>query len=139
MELSQLIEAVGVAVQQAQSGVERTAVEEYLRYFRDPEGKEQSGQGKLLFPQTVEVALPGEDGTLTPVSVPVVALVNHDPMRLEQVRVRLNIAPVLDGTGELQVSAAPAQESGHSLELLFQAGEAGEAAARIGGAVSRLL
>jgi len=139
MELSELIAAVGVSVQQAQSRVERTAAEEYLGYFRAPgENGAVGGEGALV-PWTVEVSLPGEDGQAAPVAVPVVALVNHNPMRLEQVRVRMNIVPALTEGGGVEVSAAPAGEEGNSLELTFRAGEAGEAAARIGGTASRLL
>lgn len=135
MELSELIGAVGAGVQEAQALVERTAEREYLRYFQPP----AEGEGRALVPRTVKVTLPREDGTAAVLPVPLVALVNHAPLRLEQVRVRLNIAPTLTGRGTVEVTAAPAEKGGHSLELLFQAGEPGEGAARLNGAASQML
>lgn len=139
MELSELIGAVGAGVQEAQALVERTAEREYLRYFQPPAEEGAEGEGRALVPRTVKVTLPREDGTAAVLPVPLVALVNHAPLRLEQVRVRLNIAPTLTGRGTVEVTAAPAEEGGHSLELLFQAGEPGEGAARLNGTASQML
>ncbi len=139
MELSDLIGAVGACVQQAQVLVERTAEREYLRYFHSPVEEGEGALRRVLIPQTVEVALPGGEGAEAVLPVPLVALVNHAPMRLEQVRVRLNIAPTLTERGTVEVEAASPEEGGDSLELLFQAGEPGEGAARLNGAASQKL
>lgn len=143
MKMETLIAAVGASVQRAQSAVEQAAVEQYLGYFhRRPTANDMlgaEGPEQALRPRTLEVQLPDGEGEERRVAVPLVALANHNTLRLEQVKVRLNITPSLTEEETVEVEAAPNSENGHSVELVFQSDGATEAAARISDAANRLL
>lgn len=140
MRMDDLIAVVGSCVQRAQAAVEQAAVEQYMGYFErsvstqrlaDEEKREE-----MLVPRTLDVALPGEDRT---VQVPVLALVNHNTLRLDQVKVRMNLIPTRLDKEQMEVEAAPQGQEGHSLELVFQADGVNEAVARISGVAGQML
>lgn len=128
MELRELIAGVGLSVQQAQAALEDAALRQYLDYFCPSEGENAAGVPRL--PRTVLLSHPGGQGE-SPLEVPLVALCSHNAMRLEQVRVRLNVAPSAEDGQTLKVSPAPAEENGNTIELLFQCGAPSEGIARI--------
>lgn len=128
MELRELIAGVGLSVQQAQAALEDAALRQYLDYFLPL--KEEGATVVPRAPRTVLLSHPGGQGD-GPLEVPLVALCNHNAMRLEQVRVRLNIAPSEEDGQTLNVSPAPAEENGSTIELLFQCGSPSEGIARI--------
>lgn len=128
MELQELIAGVGLSVQRAQAALEDAALRQYLDYFLPSEKGDTAGA--LRVPRTVSLSHPGGREE-NPLEVPLVALCNHNAMRLEQVRVRLNIAPSAEDGQTLNVSPAPAEENGSTIELLFQCGSPSEGIARI--------
>lgn len=128
MELRELIAGVGLSVQQAQAALEDAALRQYLNYFLP--SKEEDAAIVPRAPRTVLLNHPGGQGE-SPLKVPLVALCSHNAMRLEQVRVRLNVAPSMEDGQALMVSPAPAEENGNTIELLFQCGSPSEGIARI--------
>ena len=128
MELQELIAGVGLSVQQAQAALEDAALRQYLDYFLPSE--EEGAAVVPRAPRTVSLSHPGGQGEHH-LEVPLVALCNHNAMRLEQVRVRLNIAPSAEDSQTLKVSPVPVEENGSTIELLFQCGSPSEGIARI--------
>lgn len=128
MELRELIAGVGLSVQQAQAALEDAALRQYLDYFL-PAGDEDAVELPRT-PRTVLLNRPGGQGG-APLEVPLLALCSHNAMRLEQVRVRLNVASAMEDGHALKVSPAPAEENGSAIELLFQCGSPSEGIARI--------
>ncbi len=128
MELRELIAGVGLSVQQAQAALEDAALRQYLDYFLPSEGGDAVRTPRI--PRTVLLSHPGGQGE-SPLEVPLVALCSHNTMRLEQVRVRLNVAPSAEDGHPLKVSPAPLEENGNTIELLFQCGSPSEGIARI--------
>lgn len=128
MELRELIAGVGLSVQQAQAALEDAALRQYLDYFLPSD--EGNSVSAPRVPRTVLLSQPGgQEGT--PLEVPLVALCSHNAMRLEQVQVRLNVAPCAEDGQNLKVSPAPPEENGSTIELLFQCGSPCEGIARI--------
>ena len=141
--MDDLISAVGSCVQRAQAAIEQAAVDQYMEYFEQPvlsrgmpDEDEPDG---MLKPRTLDVALPGEEGEDRTVQVPLVALVNHNTLRLDQVKVKMNIIPTTLGQGQVEIEAAPPGKEGHSVELVFQADGVNEAVARISSAANQML
>lgn len=134
MELQELIAGIGLSVQQAQAAVEEAALRQYLDYFSPLDGEEAMGAPRI--PRTVLLNPPDGRGG-DPIKVPLVALCSHNAMRLEQVQVRLNVAPAMEDGHTLNVSPAPAEENGNTIELLFQCGAPSEGIARISDSASQ--
>lgn len=128
MELQELIAGVGLSVHQAQAALEDAALQQYLNYFHPPENGSPTGDSRA--PRTVLLSHPGGPGK-EPLKVPLVALCSHNTMRLEQVRVRLNVAPTMENGQALTVSPAPVGDTENTIELLFQCGPPCEGIARI--------
>lgn len=134
MELKELIAGVGLSVQQAQAALEDAALRQYLDYFL-PAG-DDAGSVAPRSPRTVLLSQPGGQGG-TPLEVPLVALCSHNAMRLEQVRVRLNVESCAQDGKTLEISPAPAEENGSTIELLFQCTSPCEGIARINDSASQ--
>ena len=134
MELQELITGVGLSVHQAQAALEDAALRQYLDYFLPAE--EGSATGASRVPRTVLLNHPGGQEE-SPLKVPLVALCNHNAMRLEQVRVRLNVTPSTEDGQALKVSPTPPEDNGNTIELLFQCGPPCEGIARINDSASQ--
>lgn len=140
MYMDDLIAGVGSCVQRAQAAVEQAALEQYMGYFERSvpvQGVPDEEKPKeILIPRILDMTLPGDMRT---VPVPLVALVNHNTLRLDKVKVRMNLIPTRLDNERVEVEAAPQGQEGHSLELVFQADGVNEAIARISSTASQMM
>lgn len=134
-ELTSLMSAIGRAVRDAQSCLDRQAVTDYCAYFQhDPH--ESGTKGLELTPVSRCFALPGEGGSRR-IEVPEVALARHDAVTLDTVHVSLNVlASLREGDGAVMVEVGPGGGEGEKppysrLELTFRGAPPSEGIARI--------
>lgn len=134
MDMSKLVSSIGIAVQQAQHHIEEHQAQQYLHYF-DASGSENGEQEQGLAPKTCLLNLPGEGEA---VQVPLLSLVHHNNMNLDQltIKFRVDMAEMKEGidlqTGACTKSEAEAAASGSGeVELIFRQSPAPEGIARI--------
>lgn len=129
--LETLLSSIGQAVQESQAFLERQAAEDYCGYFHPLEREEV---GAPLTPTVQSFQFPDGKGGYQVVEVAQSALVHHNSMALDTVRVRLHIHPELEETGGVQVEVGPGgqeAEVGDVLELTFRASPMAEGIARV--------
>lgn len=132
MGLETLLSSIGQAVQESQAYLERQAVEDYCGYFHPLE--QEKGGGMPLTPVVRSFQFPDGKGGYQLVEVPQAALVHHNAMALDTVRVRLHIQPKLEETDGIRVEVGPGGqelEAGDVLELTFRASPMAEGIARV--------
>lgn len=131
IELTALLAGVGEAVQQAQTHLERQAVEQFCSYFSAGEGE----NGVALAPASRQFLLPDPKEGVRRLEAAEAALVHHNTMTLDTVRVQLNILPRLEDDSRLLVEVGPAGEevdpAYSRLELTFRGASAAEGVARL--------
>ena len=127
MELSDLIERIGIAVQNANTTIEQMAVAAYLGQSYDRDGEE-------FTPVSFQVSLPTASGKKQ-VNVPVTALMHHTSLRLEQVDVSLKFQIEEDSGDSVMVSVKspehPEASTMNELSLQFKNAPPAEGMARI--------
>lgn len=133
LELATLMSAIGQAVGEAQSHLDRQALVHYEAYFQ--KGSEE-GERPGLRPVSRCFALPGE-GDGRRLEVPEVALARHDAVTLETVHVSLNVRASLRETdGAVMVEVGPGGGEGEKppysrIELTFRGAPPSEGIARM--------
>lgn len=131
MELSDLIERIGIAVQNANSAIEQVAVAAYLGQSYDRVN--DAGQDKYT-PVSFQVSVPTAAGEKK-VNVPVTALMHHTSLRLEQVDVNLKFQIEEDSGDRVMVSVKspkhPEASTLNELSLQFKSAPPAEGMARI--------
>lgn len=130
--LEALLSGIGQAVQESQAYLERQAVEDYCGYFHPLEQVE--GGSAPLTPVVRSFQLPDGKGGYQVVEVAQSALVHHNAMALDTVRVRLHIHPEPEETDGIRVEVGPGGqelEAGDVLELTFRASPMAEGIARV--------
>jgi len=106
--LEQFCSLVGAAVQQAQQSIENYACHSYWQYF-EPAASTDAGDnaegGEVFTPKFRRIRLPGP--VEREVRVPLLSLVNHAAMSLEQVKVRVKVQAKSTPVDGLKVEIAP--------------------------------
>lgn len=149
VNLSALFTAIGNAVNEAQQAIGRDAIDRHWQeYYRNCKATEEGADGmEGIVPRTKRIFLPSSSSEEKVVNVPILTMVHHGVMTLDQVKVRLNVRAVVDETtGGLKVAAVPFRqetkefmgeketESGvaeNVVELVFQREAPPEGVARI--------
>lgn len=135
MKLQEMLASVGASVQQAQRYLEDNAVNTFFKQYFNREAVENMDSAKPSWtPKTQPVTLIRPGGESAKIDVPVLTLVNHDVMGLEEVKVKLRLdLEENDKTGELYARAACCDGSvgAHEVELTFQRHVETEGAARV--------
>lgn len=149
LDLFKLLTAVGSAVKEAQLELETSHLGHYLRHFEQVEDE----NGPVLKPKMVRIEVPQPGGGVKLLSVPVVALVRHHALSLEQVTVRLAVTPAIDAeTGHIRAALAPqaklptdapdaqdAKPPRQEIELVFKRDDTPEGLARLSDEATRLI
>ena len=135
LELTSLMSAIGQAVRDAQSCLDRRAVADYCAYFQGQSG-ENGVESLDLTPVRRYFTLPGEGGGRR-LEVPEVALARHDTVMLDTVHVSLNVlASLRKEDGAVMVEVGPGGGEGEKppysrIELTFRGAPPSEGIARI--------
>ena len=138
VELETLLTSIASSVQTSQAAIQLNAYKHFMKYFTasTKNGGIESGERKPApthFPLTQYFNV-SDSSTNTNVAVPAVALVNHDSLVLENVKVVLNVSGVCDGE-HFMVSTEPINDSQgvqhHQITLDFKQKEPSEGISRI--------
>ena len=135
ISLTELIASIGTSVQAARRAVDECAAQLYFQGFDSPMGEEG-----VYRPVAKRIELAnggGPEAESKVVCVPVTALMNHQSMRLDQVDVKMKLAPC-DVNGALKFRVGPGGEEDAPQEgawaefsLSFQSGDMPEGTARL--------
>ena len=149
LDLLSLLSAIGGAIKDAQRTLETVHLEHYLQHFEQKE----DDAGPFLQPKTIRLAVPQPNGENRMMEVPLVALVRHHALSLEQVTVRLAVGADVDkGTGRIRATLGPAPkpppedadgkaapQSRQEIELVFKRDDTPEGLARLSDEAVKLI
>lgn len=139
MKIENLLQTIGVAVQEAHKSIEYNSVNQFFGNYFDK--TEKNGGNITYTPKIVEVEIPSphSDADAKVLYTPIAALVQHKNLNLDCVKLNLNIDVAEETDGGLQISAQGAnstQDSTESkrvgmLEITLKCSDAAEGIARI--------
>ncbi len=150
--INELIESIGKAVSEAQQNIELHSLYRFFNYFEEEaEDGERDEGGQVLSPKTAKMAVPKSDditGTVV-TEIPLLSLVPHNQVSLQQVSVKMKVCLYTDDTDEIMadmnvparnVSASPdaagevcsgATTQMHEVELVYNVSEKSEGLSRV--------
>ncbi len=146
VELSALMSAVGRAVQDAQSCLERQAITNYCAYYKQQPSLAAAADGlegeihenSVFSPVSRCFSLPGGEQGTRQVEVAEAALVRHDTVSLDTVHVHLNLQVSMrreDGAVLARVGPGDEEANGEipysQLEMTFRGTPMSEGIARV--------
>ena len=146
VSFTSLVEQLGRSVQDAQNRLDQEAVDTFFRCFEtisqpvNGRGRSDDGRDVWDIPVTRRLGIPASGGELKAVDVPVAALLQHQTMCLDTVKVRLSLnTQVRKEDGMLLVEPGPAGMSGEEetnaplgeAEFIFKAAPPAEGVARL--------
>lgn len=139
MKIENLLQTIGIAVQEAHKAIEYNSVNQFFGNYFDK--TEKNGGDITYTPKIVEVEIPasGPRGNSKVLYTPIAALVQHKNLNLDCVKLNLNIDVSEETDGGLQVSAQGAnsvQDNTESkrfgtLEITLKCSDTAEGIARI--------
>lgn len=148
--IGELIESIGKAVSDAQQNMEKQSLYSFFDYF--DEAAENSNEDSMqLCPKTARVALPSSNDITetTAVEIPLLSLVHHNQVSLDQVSVKMKICLYLDEHSDIKVDMnAPIMNSAlssdnseerrqsdqlqvHEMELVYRVSDKSEGLSRV--------
>lgn len=138
VKLETLLTSIATSVQTSQAAIQQNAYENFMQYFVSPTEKDGSHSDnaesiQTLFPILSHFRVPdsAEGGDI---AIPAVALVNHDSLVLENIKVVLNVSGVSNGKN-FMVNTKPMNDTQelehHQITLEFKHKEPTEGMSRI--------
>lgn len=139
MRIEALLNSLGTAAQEAYGDIEAQNLMQFLENYFE---RSVNGSGDVTYtPKLIQVEIPSiEPGKGDKqLSVPLAALVHHNKLNLENVKIKLNIGVTEEANGGLQVSpqGAPAQDDdagskqSGTIEINFKCADTSEGISRI--------
>lgn len=138
MDMKQLIQEIGTSVQEAHNAVDAFAMQ---RFFEDYfEENASNGSADAYSPKMLKLELPAAEGQGGKcMQIPVAALVQQQSLRLDTVKIRMNMCLTETKENKLRLTPentaldAESEEDSHvgMLELTLKCGDAAEGIARI--------
>lgn len=133
--LDHFIKSIGIAIRSAQEETERYSLEAYKNWFVEEEAED--GDIRLK-PKTIMVSLPKNDGTYAEKEIPIIALLNHHSLTLDETRIKMSLISRWDDHEQkLVVESGPISSEGDGksldrceVELIFKGSTSGEGVAR---------
>lgn len=120
-EVGKLVESFGIAISEAQQGLERHALQRFFQYFEPVSGggaqtrrewipnnaenmQKKEWETQLMQPAITKILMPCEDdlSKKTVVEIPLVALASHMQVQLNKVTVKVNTKFLTDGAGSVK-------------------------------------
>lgn len=139
MRIENLIHSVGNAVQESHKMIELNSIENFFNHYFD-EVKNENSNTVTYKPKTVEIMVPGKDDSKS-ILAPVAALVQHNHMNIDYVKINLNINVTDEKEDKLEVTAENAQSNNSNtdedrcntgeIEIMFKCKDSPEGIARI--------
>lgn len=140
MTIESMIGSIGASVQAAHSMIEKGAVSEFFDAFfeKQEESGELQSKDAVYKPKTLKIVMPSASDTESgkTLTAPVAALVKHNNMNIDYVKINLNIGITDEKGDRLQVSSQPrkdakADDLSGEMEIMFKCKDAPEGISRI--------
>lgn len=140
IEITDLMKGISKAIKEAQAYIEDNSLEIFYSYFETQNSIERK-EGPLRS-KTKKFLIPNVEGMYIEKNIPVVSLVNHHSLQLEEVRLKMQVTGRWDnGTNKLMVNVEPIPHDLDStkredkkyaeIELIFKKNDAPEGVQRI--------
>lgn len=128
LPLETLLQSIGQAVQQAQTGMEIGAEQLYWQTWQQSD--DSAGTCRPIC-RRLEIPMgPGQEPRI--LELPVAALYHHQPMALDTVQIRLRFMPQAGEQGlELELEPTPKGDTASELTLTYQRQASPEGMARV--------
>ncbi len=138
VELETLLTSIASSVQMSQAAIQQNAYQNFLEYFVDTAAKnsleDAEHEKKTMHVPIIHHFNISEESESEGIAVPSVALVNHNSLVLDNVKVVLNVSGVPDGN-HFMVSTEPMNDEHgmehHQITLEFKQKEPSEGIARM--------
>lgn len=137
--LESLLCSIAASVQASQNSIRHNAYSSFMRYFveesdvNNSENLTDAGRSTALMPLMEHFRI-NDSPDSADIEVPAVALVNHNPMVLDKVKIVLNVSGVSDGE-HFMVDTEPGNAANdtehHQVTLEFKQTEPSEGMARV--------
>jgi hypothetical protein len=138
MFLDDVIKGICIAIKDAQEAIDLYQLDQYKKCFAVAEGEEAAGQA----PRMLSLPIPQGDGSYKAKEIPIVTLMHHDSLHLDEVRFRMAVDSSWDEeTSRMRIdmkslsgetaSDADNPKRHQEIELVFKRGESSEAVARL--------
>ncbi|MDO5558491.1 MAG: DUF2589 domain-containing protein [Oscillospiraceae bacterium] len=130
MNLEDLISSVSSSVRQAQSSVEKNNVKQYVdTYFK----KLKDSDGSLT-PVTKAFKIKSSDSSK--IDVPLVSLVNHSTVTLDQVNIKMNVIMSVNSSNQIEAALTASSDNcetnmASEIELIYKQKDPAEGLARV--------
>lgn len=137
VKLETLLTSIATSVQTSQAAIQQNAYENFMQYFatavKNEPHSDNTKEGQTHFPILSHFNVPNSaEGSN--IAVPAVALVNHDSLVLENIKVVLNVSGVSNGKN-FMVNTKPTNDTEelehHQITLEFKHKEPSEGISRI--------
>lgn len=137
--LESLLCSIAESVQSSQNSIRQNAYSSFMKYFNEEyvvnnsDNLNDAGNSTVLMPHMEHFRI-NDSPDSADIEVPAVALVNHNPMVLDKVKIVLNVSGVSDGE-HFMVNTEPGNAANdterHQVTLEFKQTEPSEGMARV--------
>lgn len=140
IEIGNLMKGISKAIKEAQGHIEDCSTKNFYSYFEEQKGNEKDSGS--LRSKTKIFQIPQSSGGYIERNIPVVSLVNHHSLQLEEVRLKMQVTSSWDNEkNKLMVTVEPIRhdldanerknEKYAEIELIFKRNDAPEGVQRI--------
>lgn len=138
-DLDALIGGIGKSIKQALATVDEYGLQTFISHFESTPGA--AGEPPALAPKMVTVPLPRPDGTYQARQIPVVALLHHSWLQIDELHVRMKVSMSTSedsprikaevGAAKREGSESPVHPETAEIDVSFKRGDPPEGLARI--------
>jgi len=137
--IDSVIKGIAVAIKDAQGYIEDYSVKRFSDYFE--EKKDKSSGAALIRPKMVRLPIPDAKGNYTEQDIPLVTLMNHHALNLDEVKLKMQVTGSWDDKSKkMMVNVEPIRRKEDSdkrkevtyteIELTFKRSDAAEGICR---------
>jgi hypothetical protein len=142
LSFQDFLTGISAAIQHAQSAIDSYQLNVYKDYIKEKKSAAGDGVEKnITVLKTISMPLPQPDGTCKVREIPLVTLINHDSLHLEEVRIKVSLSALWDEAENnmmvdlnMPYNKTEENETGkpqQQIELIFKRGESPEGIARV--------
>jgi hypothetical protein len=137
--IDSIIKGIAVAIKDAQGYIENYSVKSFSNYFEEKKNK-KNGKSTIR-PKMVRLPIPDAKGQYTEQDIPVVTLMNHHALNLDEVKLKMQVTGSWDDKSKkMMVSVEPIRRKTDSdkgkevtyteIEMIFRRSDAPEGICR---------
>ena len=138
-DLNNLVGGIGNSIREALHSLDAYNLHSFMQHFDSAPG--EAGQADTVQPKTIALPMPTPSGKHETRHVPVVALLNHSSLQLQEIRIKLRVTlssqeenkPLMAEVAPLKPQAGDedTQPNTAEIELYFKRGDPPEGVSRV--------